>query len=1120
LRRGGNGEKLERKAKSGIMLILLISMLTLAFDIQLVKASGTIYIRADGSIDPPTAPIQHSDVNAFSEPPAMEWNKTYGGSDKDFAYSLVQTSDEGYALAGETWSFGAGDIDFWLVKTDAYGNMQWSRTYGEISSEGANSVVQTSDGGYALAGWYGSETHGKQFRLIKTDSFGEPEWIRTLGDYGHDEGNSVIETSDGGLAVAGATSKFGYYDGYYYPDFWLVKFSSSGNIEWDKTYGYAAPKSDIAYSVVQTSDGGYALVGQEGVSADFWLVKTDAYGNMQWNKTIESPRGSEAYSVIQTSDGGYAITGDWIGEYGEYWARLVKTDSFGEVEWDWQYSDNPFHYSTVTYSVVQTGDGGYAIAGVSGYWRFWLIRTDTTGEPIYEVEYGPYYSCACSMVKTVDGGYAMAGSTSSFGAGDADFYLVKIAPELLQHDVTIIDVLPYETVVYQGDSLLIDVTAANPGDYTETFNVTLYANTTIIGLETLYLISGDYETITWIWDTIGFATGNYTISATASQVPGETDTANNIYIDGIVTILPIPYVVTIRAYCYTESTYVSVSITMDGIPTGYTTPYTFTGLTGTHTFTVPNTDANSHPFKQWSTGNTSTTITVSSGGTYIAYYQSAVHDVAVTNIVPSKTVVGKGYSLNINVTAANQGDYTETFNVTVYINTTAFTGFRKPITITERSGNTLTDYQVPVTVDTASLISAGKMRPDCGDIRFRDSIGSEIPYWIESGINTDNTRIWVKVPSIAALGSTTIYMYYGNPSLGSMSNGTATFCFFDDFNSLDTTQWTVSTSGNAQASVSNGELVLSAPQGIPWVSGGDVRVILKSVWQGSYIIGAKARRQSALGYVSHTGIIWRVNEVGGWWANEHWVYMDTYNNADKAQLEMSNNAGITIANLTTVPISSAETTIYIKRDYPAKNYYSVIDGTQQLGSLNEVTNGSWTILQNTNKVGMSANNVYSCPSFDFRYDWFLVSKYVSPEPTVQVGEEESVRAKIASQTVTLESGISTTITFTWNTAGFAKGNYTITAGATILPGETDTEDNNSTDGWVFITLPGDVNGDKTVNILDCILLANHFGHINGNGHTQNTEEWRKCMNCNINCDGNVNILDCIILAGHFGQRWP
>jgi len=123
--------------------------------------------------------------------------------------------------------------------------------------------------------------------------------------------------------------------------------------------------------------------------------------------------------------------------------------------------------------------------------------------------------------------------------------------------------------------------------------------------------------------------------------------------------LSTPY--TIRAYCKAETAYVSVNITMDGIPTGYTTPHTFTGLNGTHTFTVPSTDVNSHRFNQWSTGNTNTTITVSSFGTYTAYY--AVSDVAVTCVVPSKTVVGQGYSLNINVTVENQGEATETFGV-------------------------------------------------------------------------------------------------------------------------------------------------------------------------------------------------------------------------------------------------------------------------------------------------------------------------------------------------------------------------------------------------------------------------------------------------------------------------
>jgi hypothetical protein len=137
------------------------------------------------------------------------------------------------------------------------------------------------------------------------------------------------------------------------------------------------------------------------------------------------------------------------------------------------------------------------------------------------------------------------------------------------------------------------------------------------------------------------------------------------------TVFSPAYSVTIKAHCITEYADIGVTITMDGSPTGYTTPHTFTGLTRTHTFTVPTSDPNGHPFKQWSTGETSTTITVTAGGTCMAYYRTpSVHAVAITDIKLSKTIVGQNYSLDINVTAVNPGDYTETFNVTIYANTT------------------------------------------------------------------------------------------------------------------------------------------------------------------------------------------------------------------------------------------------------------------------------------------------------------------------------------------------------------------------------------------------------------------------------------------------------------------
>jgi len=240
------------------------------------------------------------------QPAPREWNRTYGGAYDDFAYSVVQTSDGGYAIAGNTYSFGAGASDAWLIKTDAAGNMQWNKTYGGTDYEYVRSMVQTSDGGYALAGLTGYYAYSVW--LVKTDSAGNMQWNKTY------EGSSwvecVIQTGDGGYALVG-TIYSGEYTGKW--DFWLIKVDSSGNMIWNQVYGGAY--EDDAYSMVQTSDGGYALAGWTDSYdvgwgyGDFWLVKTDSGGNLQWNKTYGGVNSDWAHSVIQTRDGCYAMAG-------------------------------------------------------------------------------------------------------------------------------------------------------------------------------------------------------------------------------------------------------------------------------------------------------------------------------------------------------------------------------------------------------------------------------------------------------------------------------------------------------------------------------------------------------------------------------------------------------------------------------------------------------------------------------------------------------------------------------------------------------------------------------------------------------------------------------------------
>jgi hypothetical protein len=356
---------------------------------------------------------------------------TYGGTGEDKAYALVATSDGGYALAGTIDSFGAGGGDFWLVKTDVNGVMQWNRTYGGAGDELAYSLVVTSDGGYALAGYTGSYG-ARDFLLVKTDALGNMKWNRTFGGTGDDWANSLVVTSDGGYALAGVWNFSSYFDlddracsG----DFWLVKTDASGNMLWNKTYG--GTLGDWASSLVVTSDGGYALAGKansfNGYDGPAWLVKTDSLGNMEWNKTYGEAFYHFVESLVVTSDGGYALAGYALNSNEDYW--LVKTDALGNMEWNQTY--NSGRAIDNAHSVIETTDGGYAILGNIGIFDaggrdFWLVKTDALGNMEWNQTYGGgEWDYAYSVVEASDGGYALAGETSSFGAGWGDFWLIR-----------------------------------------------------------------------------------------------------------------------------------------------------------------------------------------------------------------------------------------------------------------------------------------------------------------------------------------------------------------------------------------------------------------------------------------------------------------------------------------------------------------------------------------------------------------------------------------------------------------------------------------------------------------------------------------------------------------------
>jgi hypothetical protein len=302
---------------------------------------------------------------------ATYFAKTYGGTDLDWAYSVQQTSDGGYIVAGWTESFGAGYGDIFLIKTDANGNIIWAKTYGGTNWDEARSVQQTSDGGYIVAGRTRSFGAGyEDIFLIKTDTNGNIIWAKTYGGINRDEAYSVQQTSDGGYIVAGWTDSWG--------GILLIKTDTNGNVIWAKTYW-----GNRAYSVQQTSDGGYIVAGvTHPFSAgydDAFLIKTDANGNIQWAKTYGGTYWDWASSVQQTSDGGYIVAGTtWSFGAGSYDIFLIKTDANGNIQWAKTYE------VTVAYSVQQTSDGGYIVAGYG--WSFgtgstdiFLIKTDANG---------------------------------------------------------------------------------------------------------------------------------------------------------------------------------------------------------------------------------------------------------------------------------------------------------------------------------------------------------------------------------------------------------------------------------------------------------------------------------------------------------------------------------------------------------------------------------------------------------------------------------------------------------------------------------------------------------------------------------------------------------------------
>lgn len=418
-----------------------------------------------------------------------------GGKGSDNCRVLKQTSDGGYIIGGESTSDATGNktsvnyggSDYWVVKVDANGNKQWDKSFGGTNYEYLYSLQQTTDGGYILGGYSSSGVSGNKtsirwggedYWIVKLDSDGNKQWEKSFGgtriDSDYDDLRVVQQTSDGGFILGGVatsgTSVCKTDAGYGGSDYWIVKTDASGNKQWDKCYG--GDGYDDLTSLQQTSDGGFILAGMSysGVSGnktstnfgglgDYWIVKTDTNGNIQWQQDYGGSSDDQWPNVLQTSDGGYIIGGHSSSgvsgnktslSFGgnDYW--VLKLDSSGKKVWEQSYGGTSDDYLN---SIQQTSDGGYILGGTSssgisgnktstnygGTGDYWVVKIDVNGIKQWEESFGgasgDYLS---SLQQANDGGFILGGTSYSSPSGNkttvyygnGDYWIIKLAPPL------------------------------------------------------------------------------------------------------------------------------------------------------------------------------------------------------------------------------------------------------------------------------------------------------------------------------------------------------------------------------------------------------------------------------------------------------------------------------------------------------------------------------------------------------------------------------------------------------------------------------------------------------------------------------------------------------------------
>ncbi|MBU6340499.1 MAG: T9SS type A sorting domain-containing protein [Bacteroidetes bacterium] len=408
--------------------------------------------------------------------PTLQWQKSLGGSIIDYAADILRTQDGGYLVAGNALSNNGnvtgnkGASDFWVVKLDVNGLMQWQKTYGGSGYDEAKALAPTADGGFVVFGNSTSNNGqvsinrgGSDFWAVKISATGALVWQKSFGGTDNELARAAVACPDGGFLLLGTTySKDGDVSGNHGSgDFWAVKINAEGILQWQKTYGGSLEEE--AADLQNTPDGGFVLAGQslssdgdlssnKGIQ-DFWIVKISATGNLQWQKSLGGNSYDWAFAIQNLNDGNIAVagssfsnTGDVTGNHGgsDFW--VVKLSPNGELIWQKSIGGSD---SDEAYALLASPDNGMVVAGYAassngdlnnnkGGWDFWIAKLDANGNLKWQKNYG---GSANDLVKALvgaeDGGFVLAGDSRSNDGdvsgnhGNFDYWVVKLSAFVL-----------------------------------------------------------------------------------------------------------------------------------------------------------------------------------------------------------------------------------------------------------------------------------------------------------------------------------------------------------------------------------------------------------------------------------------------------------------------------------------------------------------------------------------------------------------------------------------------------------------------------------------------------------------------------------------------------------------